>query len=98
MIMLSCANRFLCQNPIFANIFNVITQVVGVAETNEFGGSALAYLAVDPRLDGVSGKWFDTFPPGKHQLAVHPPSDEAQQVEKQKLLWALSSDLVGLTK
>ncbi|KAL3897770.1 MAG: hypothetical protein SGPRY_012977 [Prymnesium sp.] len=85
------------QNPVFANIFNVITKVVGVAESNEFGGSALAYMAVDPALDGVTGGWYDTLPPGKHQLAVHAPSEEAQEIDKQKLLWSLSSGLVGLS-
>ena len=84
------------QNQIFATIFNTITKAVGVAETNEFGGSALAYLAVDPVLDGVTGEWFDTLPPGKHQLAVHPPSDEARNLESQRKLWALSSKLVGV--
>jgi protochlorophyllide reductase len=76
--------------------FNQITKVAGVAESNEFGGSALAYLAVDPSLDGLTGKWFDTLPPGKHQLAVHPPSEEARRVPSQQRLWALSSQLVGL--
>lgn len=78
-------------------MFNVISQVVGVAETNEFGGSALAYLAVDPAVGRETGAWYDSYPPGKHQLAVHAPSEEAQQVEKQKRLWALSSKLVGLS-
>lgn len=68
-----------------------------MAESNEFGGSALAYMAVDPALDGVTGGWYDTLPPGKHQLAVHAPSEEAQEIDKQKLLWSLSSGLVGLS-
>ena len=84
------------QNQVFGNIFNTITKVVGVAESNEFGGSALAYMAVDPALDGVTGGWYDTLPPGKHQLAVHPPSVEAREVEKQKALWEASASLVGL--
>ena len=84
------------QNQLFASIFNTITRLVGVAESNEFGGSALSYMAVDPALDGRTGEWFDTLPPGKHQLAVHAPSDEAQNLDSQKKLWALSSALVGL--
>ncbi|KAL1528956.1 hypothetical protein AB1Y20_010278 [Prymnesium parvum] len=84
------------QNQVFATIFNTITKVAGVADTNEFGGSALAYMAVDPALDDVTGAWYDTLPPGKHQLAVHAASDEARDVEKQKRLWMLSSELVGL--
>ena len=84
------------QNQLFGTVFNAITQVVGVAETNEFGGSALAYMAVDPSLDDVTGGWYDTLPPGKHQLAVHKPSAEAQDVGKQKALWEASAALVGL--
>lgn len=84
------------QNQLFATIFNGITQAVGVAETNEFGGSGLAYLAVDPAVAGVTGKWFDSLPPGKHQLAVHPASEEARRVDSQEKLWKFSSKLVGL--
>ena len=80
----------------FATTFNAITKAAGVAESNEFGGAALAYLAADPVVDGVSGEWFDTLPPGKHQLAVHAPSVEAQRVESQQKLWAASSKLVGV--
>ena len=67
-----------------------------MAESNEFGGAALAYMAVDPALEGVTGRWYDTLPPGKHQLAVHPPSAEARDTEKQKALWEASEALVGL--
>jgi len=88
---------FRYQSKGFASVFNQITKVAGVAETNEFGGSALAYLAVDPKVEGVTGTWFDTLPPGKHQLAVHPASEEARRVESQQKLWSLSSGLVGLS-
>mmetsp|Transcript_43466 Transcript_43466/g.48703 ORF Transcript_43466/g.48703 Transcript_43466/m.48703 type:complete len:492 (-) Transcript_43466:24-1499(-) len=84
------------QNKGFATVFNTITKVVGVAESNEFGGSALAYLAVDPAVAGKTGGWYDSAPPGKHQLAKHLPSTEAQNLEEQKLLWDLSSKLVGI--
>ena len=84
------------QNKLFGNVFNQVTKAVGVAETNEFGGSALAYLSADPGLDGVSGAWYDTLPPGKHQLAVHAPSEEARSVEAQAKLWEYSSKLVGV--
>jgi len=84
------------QNKGFATVFNAITKVARVAESNEFGGSALAYLAVDPALVGKTGGWYDSAPPGKHQLAKHLPSTEAQNLEEQKLLWDLSSKLVGI--
>jgi protochlorophyllide reductase len=83
------------QNPTFAQAFNKISQLAGVAETNEFGGSALAFMAVDPSLDGVSGGWYDTLPPGAHQLAKHAASEEARDEEEQRRLWELSTNLVG---
>jgi len=83
------------QNRIFANIFNTITKVLGVAESKEFGGSGLAYMAVDASMDGATGGWYDSVPVGKHQLALHKPSIEAQNVDEQKLLWKLSTKLVG---
>lgn len=86
---------FRYQNPFFARAFDTISRVVGVAETPKFGGSCLAFMATDTSLEGVAGKWFDTEPPGKHQLLCHPPSEEARDVDKQKLLWKLSDQLVG---
>ena len=73
--------------------FDAITRAVGVAETSQFGGSALGYLAADAALDKVSGAWYDTYPPGKHQLAVHDPSAEARDVQKAAELWRLSAEL-----
>uniref|UniRef100_A0A0G4HPZ5 Uncharacterized protein n=1 Tax=Chromera velia CCMP2878 TaxID=1169474 RepID=A0A0G4HPZ5_9ALVE len=87
---------FRYQNQAFANIFNVISGTVGVTETPRFGGECLAYMAVDEALDGVINGWYDTYPAGKHQLAVHAPSIEAQDLEKQKLLWELSEKVVGI--
>jgi len=84
------------QNPFFANAFNTVSQVVGVAETNEFGGAALAYLAVDADMNGAQGGWYDSYPPGKHQLALHAPSEEARDMDKQRRLWELSAKLTQL--
>ena len=83
------------QNPTFAAIFNGISQKAGVAETNDFAGSALAYLAVDPAMAGRTGGWYDALPLGKHSLAKHPPSVEARDVAKQQRLWELSEKLVA---
>ena len=82
------------QNPKFAAVFNSISRAAGVAETNDFAGSALAYLAVDPAMEGKTGGWYDALPLGKHSLAKHAPSVEAQDVAKQKKLWELSEKLV----
>mmetsp|Transcript_18599 Transcript_18599/g.42516 ORF Transcript_18599/g.42516 Transcript_18599/m.42516 type:complete len:148 (-) Transcript_18599:312-755(-) len=83
------------QDPLFASTFNTITKVAGVAESNEFGGSGLAYMATDASMDGATGGWYDSVPVGKHQLSKHAPSIEAQNVDEQKLLWMLSAKLVG---
>lgn len=86
---------FKYQNPVFAQIFNLIAGVVGVSETPQFGGSCLAFMATDASLDKTTGGWYDTEPPGKHQLLQHLPSAEARDVDKQKLLWELSEKLVS---
>jgi len=83
------------QNPTFAAIFNGISQKVGVAETNDFAGSALAFLAVDPSMEGKTGGWYDALPLGKHSLGKHAPSAEAQDVGKAARLWELSEGLVA---
>ena len=82
--------------PTSAKTFNQISGLAGVKETPFFGGSCLAYMAVDASLDAVSGKFYDTYPPGKHQLASHAPSVEGQNVDEQKKLWDLSAKLVGV--
>ena len=53
-------------------------------------------MAVDPSLDGKTGGWYDALPLGKHSLAKHLASVEAQDTAKQAKLWQLSSRLVGL--
>ena len=88
---------FRYQDPKFASAFQFIAKnVAKVAETPEFGGECLAYMAVDPALDGATGKWYDTYPPGKHQLAVHAASTEAQNMGEQRALWELSARPVGV--
>jgi len=84
------------QNQIFAKAFSTIAGVAGVSETNAFGGAAMAYMAVAPELPKPTGGWYDSYPPGKHQLAVHKPSTEAQNKEEQAQLWELSAKLTGL--
>jgi len=86
---------FKYQNKFFAKTFSTIATAAGVAETPQFGGACLAYMAAATELDGVSGAWYDTDPPGKHQLRAHDPSAEARDVDKQRKLWALSEALVG---
>lgn len=83
------------QSPLFAAAFNGITQKLGVGETNDFAGSALGFLAVDPAMEGRTGGWYDALPLGKHSLAKHSPSVEARDTAKQTRLWALSEKLVA---
>jgi len=83
------------QTPLFAAAFNGITQKLGVGETNDFAGSALGYLAVDPAMEGRTGGWYDALPLGKHSLAKHEPSVEARDTAKQAKLWTLSEKLVA---
>jgi protochlorophyllide reductase len=84
------------QNKLFANAFNGITQKAGVGETNDFAGSALAFLAVDPALEGKTAGWYDALPLGKHSLAKHAPSVEARDAAEAKRLWELSQKLVAV--
>ena len=93
--MILAEGFFRNQNPLFAGAFNGITQKLGVGETNDFAGSALGYLAVDPAMDGRTSGWYDALPLGKHSLAKHAPSVEAQDVAKQKRLWELSEKLAA---
>ena len=95
-LIVSSEGFFRNQNPLFSKVFNIATKLFGVAETNEFGGAALAYMAVDPSLATATGGFYDSSPPGKHQLAKHPPSREAQNSQEQQLLWEVSSKLVGI--
>ena len=48
-----------------------------------------------PRSIRFGTGWYDTLPVGKHQLAKHLPSEEAQDVAKQGRLWELSERLVA---
>ena len=84
------------QNQLFANVFSAIAGAAGVSETAAFGGACLAFMTVDPSLGDVTDGWWDTDPPGKHQLRVHEPSTEARDVQEQIRLWELSEKLVGL--
>jgi NAD(P)-dependent dehydrogenase (short-subunit alcohol dehydrogenase family) len=60
-------------------------------ETEECAGGALARLVLDPKLEGVSGKYFQSF-------QEIPSSEESHDERKAKELWEGSAALVNLTK
>jgi len=87
---------FRYQNQGFAKTFQKISGFAGVSETSEFGGAALAFMAASPDLPVSTNGWYDTYPPGKHQLAIHDPSAEAMDSAEQATLWDLSAKLTGV--
>ena len=46
-------------------------------------------------MEAQTGGWYDALPLGKHSLAKHAPSVEAQDVSKQARLWQLSEKAVA---
>jgi len=85
------------QNPLFAKLFDVaVVDIFRVAETVEFGGACMTYMALSPELDGKGGLWLNAVKPGAPVFEELEPSVEARDKEKAKLLFDTSSRLVGL--
>ncbi|CAJ1338737.1 unnamed protein product, partial [Effrenium voratum] len=58
---------FRYQSQGFSSVFAFAAQnILKIAETPEFGGMALALMALDPSLDQRSGCFYSAIPPGKH--------------------------------
>ncbi len=81
-------------NPVFTTLFTLATKYVfkvGIGE--EEAGQRLAYMISSPDLDGVSGQYYSGRP-GKSEYFQVQPSSEAQNIEKQELLWQYTENLI----
>ena len=95
--LITTSNFFRDQSPFFTLLFGFFANnVLRVAETPEWGGAALAYLALMP--EPGTGQFFGA-PPGASKDGVRafgttfvagPPSREARDDELAKELWELS--------
>lgn len=87
----------------FIGVFDFVTNnVLGVAESVQGAGDCLAFMAVDPSLDGRSGLYFNNettgipgISPG-HKFTEKLPSVEAQSSQEAQRLWELSAKLTEL--
>lgn len=81
----------------FADVFAFAARnIIKVAETTEFGGDCLTFMALDKSLDGKSGLFYSAIPPGQHVFVEKTPSPEALDEAKAKELWRRSAELVAL--
>lgn len=88
---------FRYQNPTFSGVFAfAANNLLKITETPEFGGDTLVFMALDPSLDGQSGKFYSAVPPGRHEFVERTPSPEARNEEEAAELWRKSSILVGI--
>lgn len=85
------------QDAGFADIFAFAAKnVLSIAETTEFGGDTLTFMALDPSLDERSGLFYSAVPPGKHVFTEQTPSPEARNEAEAAELWRRSAAVVGL--
>jgi len=85
------------QNQTFSNTFAwAATNILRIAETTEFGGDTLCYMALQPSLDGKSGLFYSAVPPGAHVFVERTPSPEARDEAEAAELWKRSAALVGV--
>ncbi|KAJ1638935.1 hypothetical protein T492DRAFT_940258 [Pavlovales sp. CCMP2436] len=88
---------FRSQRPLFTAAFDFLANnVAKFAETVEYGGGCIDFMAMSPELEGQGGLFYSDYPPGKHTLVLRTPSAEARDACKAAELWALSEKLVGL--
>ena len=81
-------------NPIFVFLFTLITRYIfKVAVTEEEGGKRLAYMIANTELEKVNGAYYSG-KPGVNEFKPIPPSAEASDVTKGKMLWELTEKLI----
>ena len=105
--LITSGNFFRYQNQVFSSVFNVVTGLVRVAETPQYGGAALAFMTT---VESTKGEFWDS-PAGTsfkykpendyegafgNEFNVAQVSKEAQDAQKGKDLWKLSEKLVGI--
>jgi len=85
------------QSSGFADVFAFAAKnVLRIAETTEFGGDTLCYMALDPSLNERSGLFYSAIPPGQHVFVEKQPSSEALNEAEAQALWQRSAQLVGV--
>jgi len=85
------------QRPLFVAAFDfVANNIARFAETPEYGGGCIDFMATSAELESQHGVFYSDYPPGKHTLVRRVPSAEARDEAKAAELWRLSERLVGL--
>nr|ACF24535.1 chloroplast light-dependent protochlorophyllide reductase [Gymnochlora stellata] len=85
------------QNGLFSRLFDFATNdIFHVAETVDFGGACLSYMALSKDLEGKGGLWLNAVQPGKPVFEQLQPSIEARDTKKAKMLYDMSLEAVGL--
>lgn len=88
---------FRYQDKTFSGVFAfAASNLLKIAETTEFGGDTLTFMALDPSLEGRSGVFFSAIPPGAHTFVEKEPSAEARNATEAAELWRRSATLVGV--
>ncbi|CAK9042663.1 unnamed protein product [Durusdinium trenchii] len=88
---------FRYQNEGFSSAFAFAAEnILKIAETPQFGGDTLVFMALDPSLKQKTGCFYSAIPPGKHQFVEDTPSQEASNEIEAGELWTRSAALVGL--
>ena len=84
---------------LFVAAFDFVAHnIARFAETPEYGGGCIQFMATSPELEGKHGLFYSDYPPGKHTLVLREPSEEARDAREAAELWRLSEQLVGLSR
>ena len=97
------------QNAIFTKVFDIAaTNILKVGETTQYGGGALEYMTLSPKVDKAAGGMYYYSEPGSskygdyaygRQFDISEVSKEARACEddgRANRFWELSEKLVGV--